>query len=290
MEILAESEWLARAAAHRERLEPVVGPHVERQNRHAKHPVRDFLFEYYRFPAAKLMKWHPGFGVALGGAAADEFFSGNELYARTEGGIALDAEKFPAHRLDALTWITGLLEKTSARAPRFACFGLHEWAMVYRAEGVRHGQLPLRMGAAELAEFVESQKICCTHFDAFRFFTPAARPLNSLQPAKPLIPDLEQGGCVHANMDLYKWAFKFFPWIGSERIADCFLLAAAARDLDMRASPYDCSVLGFEPVKIETAEGRQQYALLQRELSAKAVALRAGLLADYRNLCELFAV
>ena len=33
-------------------------------------------------------------------------------------------------------------------------------------------------------------------------------PLNKLAPARELIPQLEQRGCLHANMDLYKWSYK----------------------------------------------------------------------------------
>lgn len=48
-------------------------------------------------------------------------------------------------------------------------------------------------------------------------------------------------------MDLYKWAFKFAPFIPSELIADCFALARDIREIDMRASPYDFAPLGFSP-------------------------------------------
>ena len=37
-------------------------------------------------------------------------------------------------------------------------------------------------GAAGTDAVVESHRIACSHFDAFRFFTPTARPLNTLQP------------------------------------------------------------------------------------------------------------
>jgi hypothetical protein len=46
----------------------------------------------------------------------------------------------------------------------------------------------------------------------------------------------------------------------------------------MRASPYDLSAIGYEPVKIETAEGRTQYEREQRGLAAKAAGLRQKLL------------
>jgi hypothetical protein len=173
-----------------------------------------------------------------------------------------------------------LCARILGRAGRFSCYGLHEWAMVYRqsAEQVRHQGYELRLSPAELAAFVGSQPVCCSHYDAFRFFTPEARPLNVLQPTLDSRPDLEQSACLHANMDLYKWSSKLWPWTGSDLIGECFLLALEGRDLDMRASPYDLSTLGCEPVKIETAEGRVQYEREQRELAAKAAGLRQKLL------------
>ena len=79
-------------------------------------------------------------------------------------------------------------------------------------------------------------------------------------------------------MDLYKWSSKLWPWTGSDLIGACFELALKGRDLDMRASPYDLSSLGCEPVKIETVEGRARYEREQRELAAKAAELRRKLL------------
>lgn len=79
-------------------------------------------------------------------------------------------------------------------------------------------------------------------------------------------------------MDLYKWSSKLWPWTGSDLIGQCFELALKGRDLDMRASPYDLSSLGYEPVKIETVEGRAQYEREQRALAANAADLRRSLL------------
>ena len=60
-------------------------------------------------------------------------------------------------------------------------------------------------------------------------------------------------------MDLYKWAYKLLPATPSELVADCFELAVAVRELDMRASPYDLAELGYPPVRIETPAGRAEY-------------------------------
>ena len=125
---------------------------------------------------------------------------------------------------------------------------------------------------------VEAHPVRCTHFDAFRFFTPSAVPLNRLQPTRATQPELEQPGCLHATMDLYKWALKLGPATPGELVADCFELAADVRTLDMRASPYDLRDDGYEPVAIETPEGKAAYVAAQRGFAERGAALRARLL------------
>jgi hypothetical protein len=85
-------------------------------------------------------------------------------------------------------------------------------------------------------------------------------------------------------MDLYKLCYKVAPFCPGELVADAFDVARAAREVDMRASPYDLSAYGFPPVKIETREGREEYVELQRELSRRAAPVRERLLAVYRGL------
>ncbi len=284
---LEEADWQARRERHLQRLQPLVGPHVARQSRQEKHPIYDFLFEYYGFRPSWLMRWSPGLDVVLNGPSARDYLKHRE-YHEAEGGVALNPAELGSDRAAAARWILNLLEVTAERPPRYSCFGLHEWAMVYRLPEVRHPQLPLRMLPDELATFVESQRLLCSHFDAFRFFTPAARPLNQLQPERVNRPDLEQRGCLHANMDLYKWAHKFYPWLGSEVVAEAFLLAAEIRELDMQASPYDVTSLGFVPVPIETAAGRAEYVRRQAVLAEKAQAVRLRLIESYRGLLAIW--
>ena len=45
---------------------------------------------------------------------------------------------------------------------------------------------------------------------------------------------------------------------------DCLELAADARALDMRASPYDLRGYGFEPIAVETPGGRAEYVAAQQ--------------------------
>ncbi|SUA43690.1 Uncharacterised protein [Nocardia africana] len=88
-------------------------------------------------------------------------------------------------------------------------------------------------------------------------------------------------------MDLYKWAFKLVPLIDSDLLLDCFALACAAREIDMRASPYDLTDYGYRPIPIETPSGRAEYVRAQSELARRAEPLRTELLGRCRALLGL---
>lgn len=278
----SQEDWQARREAHLKRVATIADDFVVRRSRHEKHPVYDFLFTYYNCSPAKLKQWVPPLGVRieiveedlvqLPWLASDRFLrEGNEVF--------LDESKLGENTRGLARWVTNLCANVQSRAPRFRCFGLHEWAMVYKQtrEQIRHQGYELRLSPEVMAEFVASQSIVCSHYDAFRFFTPEARPMNILQPVLETRLEMEQGACLHANMDLYKWATKLWPWVGSDLVGEVFALACEGRDLDMRASPYDLAHLGYIPVKIETEEGRQQYESAQRLLAVKAQPLREDL-------------
>lgn len=282
---LSEASWQEQERVHEARLKPWVESHLKRRQRGENHPVYDFLFDYYSLRAAVLMRWTPGPGVILEGTTAEKFLR-DRVFKRTKGGVMLALERFPVKRLEAVRWILNLLEITAARPPQYRCFGLHEWAMVYAEEKVRYPQISLRMSSEKLKKFVNSQELVCTHYDAFRFFTSRAKPRNRWQLEKTMQPEREQRGCLHANMDLYKWSYKFHPWIPGHLMAEAFLLACEGRELDMRASPYHLEEWGFHAVPIETAEGRAEYQRLQIALAEKGDRLRQRLIAAYRNLLE----
>ncbi|MFI5733873.1 3-methyladenine DNA glycosylase [Kribbella sp. NPDC051587] len=278
MTTLLRSDWEPLQQAHTLRADALLAGHLARKQRRESHPVEDFLFTYYSARPNQLRLWHPGPSLRLLDAPE---------YGERRGYVVIDgtAQLDPAgieRRTDSIKWIRALLGATLDRQPQFGCFGLHEWAMVYRTDAVRHEKWPLRLGAEGTDQVVESHKIGCSHFDAFRFFTDEARPLNVLQPTRESQPKLEQGGCLHANMDLYKWATKLAPFTPSALVLDCFELARDIRTLDMRASPYDLAPLGYEPVRIETAAGKAEYAAAQRTFAARARPLRERLVA----LCD----
>lgn len=244
---------LSQQARHRERLAPLVEPHLSRRASGQRHPVHDFMFQYYAFRPGQLLHWRPPGDVS--------------------------AVQVPLARTTL-----ALLRATAGRAGHFGCFGLHEWAMVYRDTETRHPQ-PLRLGSSGTEAVVESHRLTCSHWDAVRFFTPAARPLNTLNPGSATRAAFEQPGCLHATMDLYKHAHRLAGAIGSDLIADAFELAWDVRIVDMRAAPYDLSGITFDPtgepwtpLPIETAAGKAEYADLQRRFADRAAPIRAALI------------
>lgn len=287
MRFLSYRDWTQRSLSHKKMMEPAADVFLARRSRGEKHPVYDFLFTYYTFSPTKLKLWVPSFEEVL---SIDEktdlsCFDG-PWFQREENTLRLKSERLHSQTLALAAFIQELCEAVSARAPRFGCFGLHEWAMVYRMtqNELRHADYPLRVSPDELARFVESQNLCCTHYDAYRFFTPQIKPLNSLQPTLSSRLQNEQAGCLHANMDLYKWSTKLWPWIGSDFIAKTFLLAMQGRELDMRASPYDLRKEGYTPICIETEMGKKEYVTLQQKYTEKALTLRQELSAFCRRL------
>ncbi|HEY8374347.1 MAG TPA: 3-methyladenine DNA glycosylase [Pseudonocardiaceae bacterium] len=283
--VLDEGTWRSRAEAHRRRVRQWTEPHLRRRAAGEKHPVLDFLFTYYSHRPARLERWHPGPGVVLTGDSAREYLQWSG-YHEVEEGVTLDPAAFTPNRRRTAEFVLALLTATSSRPPRLGCYGLHEWAMVYRLpeDQVRHRGVPLRLGSAGTDAVVESLRIRCSHFDAFRFFTEPARPRNTLQPSRESQLELEQPGCLHATMDLYKWCYKLEPFVPSELMADCFELAVQVRELDMQASPYDLSELGYQPVRVETPAGRAEFTRRQASFAAQAAPLRQHLIELCREL------
>jgi hypothetical protein len=287
VEILEERVWRERARAHAERIDERVRIHLSRRRDHVAHPVEDFLFTYYSHRPAQLRRWHPGFGIGLENGGEFATLKG---YGDLGGDVFGVTTDFVTGQRPLLTALRTLLRATADRPAQFGCFGLHEWAMVYRLspEQVRHSSWPLRLGASGTDAVVDGHRIACSHFDAFRFFTEPAVPLNTLRPGRDDRPDFEQPGCLHAGMDLYKHAFRLSPLIPSEIVVDSFDLAKEIRELDMRASPYDLADLGYQPIRVETPEGKAEYVEAQRMFSERGTPIRSELIERVEGLLAAF--
>ncbi|MDN6169119.1 MAG: 3-methyladenine DNA glycosylase [Micrococcaceae bacterium] len=277
---LTEDLWLPRARAHRDRVQHFAAPFLQRRSTQRKHPVEDFLFTYYTEKPGRLQRWNPGTGVVLLGDQAAERLTWRHHRPHGEG-VTFDAAAFMAERHRTVTHARSILAGAASNPARFSCFGLHEWAMAYKSEenGVRHDYLPLRLGAAGTDEVVEGHRIRCTHIDAFRFYTPQAVGLNEERPTRENQASLDQPGCLHANMDLYKWAYKLSAAVPGELLLATFELAWDIRTMDIRASPYELGDWGYTPIRIETAAGKAEYVRLQQGFAEQATGLRLRLLA-----------
>lgn len=298
MRLLDAARWRALAEEHERRADLRGRPFAERRSRGEKHPVEDFLFTYYTLSPGQLRRWHPGAGVILLDAVERRDWKHyrpaavGELRAAGLGddaardiaaagtAVTVDVEGFLSRRERTVEFVRDLLSRTLAKPGSFGCFGLHEWAMAYRSEvnGHRHEYLDLRLGPAGTDEVVEGHRITCTHFDAFRFFQPQAVPMNTIRPTRRTQREMEQPGCLHANMDVYKWAYKLLPLVDSGLLLEAFELSREIREMDMRAAPYDLADWGYEPIRIETPEGKREYARLQRGFAERSQRLRERLL------------
>src|SRR5688500_13789921 len=163
-----EATWRSRAAMHEARVDTFVAPHLARRSERVKHPVHDFLFTYYSQRPARLRRWHPGYGVGLAGGGEYAGLKGYEVVSTgsTTEVVTVSAE-YVASQRPMIESLHMLLTATAGRTPSYGCFGLHEWAMVYRMseEQTRPSDWPLRLGPEATDAVVESHRIACSHFD-----------------------------------------------------------------------------------------------------------------------------
>ena len=282
--VLAPEAWNEIRIKHEARIDAWVQPWLRRRAAGRKHPVEDFLFDYYSYSPAQLRRWHPGADIRLTGPGCESFLRrrGYRAFGDTVGVDPV----FVRRQAPLVSVLHSLMVATAGRSSSFSCLGLHEWAMVYKqsAGERRHADWPLRLGSSGTDRVVESHQMRCTHFDAYRFFTVPAVGLNALRPAAGDRERFEQPGCLHTGMDLYKHAFRLSPMVGSGLVADCFELARDIREVDMRAAPYDLVELGYEPIPIEAPAGKLSYIRAQRRLSERAAPLRRRLVEACESL------
>ena len=276
---LPRPQWEALAAAHEARVDVATAAHRERRADGRTHPVEDFLFRYYSNSPARLRRWHPGAGVALEDAGG--LPRATWAHYRVAGdAVVLDVEGFLAGTVAPVGFVRSCCRPRSPGPRSWAASGCTSgpWCTGPGPTtcGTRAGRCA--WGAKGTDAVVERHGIRCSHFDAYRFFTESARPRNALRPTRDSQVALEQPGCLHAGMDVYKWAFKLTPLVPSDLVADAFDLAREIRVLDMEASPYDLRDLGYQPVPIETPEGKAAYLERQRTFAERSNALRRRLL------------
>jgi hypothetical protein len=308
------SVWNQAARNHLNRINDLLYPKIEskslkfRSHAVSNHPIYNFLHSYYSYSTEEIKTYSPGMGYALSNTA--DFADSNRHHLIHKAMIKIpDCNSYiakpsfaikPVKRYgeEAVTRIRDILEATVNKPPHFSCFGLHEWAMLYRGKrldendpSTRHQpQLRLRVSQQVIDDTVGKNQIVCTHFDAWRFFDPAAQPLNVFHPmSRKEQVNYEQPGCIHATMDLFEYAYQLYPFVSSDMLAECLSIALIARKIDMRASPYDVSSFDGceEPLYVETNEGKLAYIKEQQQLYKLSFPARQELLSIYNNYLHL---
>src|SRR5579883_291068 len=124
---LTREAWEYRRTAYLSRIRPWIEDRLDRSGRGIKHPVYDFLFEYYSYRPSRLLSWSPGVGVLLEGARLSGM-KWDKSFLEIPNGLLLNANTFPRNRIQHLDQTIDLLKRVASREPYHGCFGLHEWA------------------------------------------------------------------------------------------------------------------------------------------------------------------
>jgi len=283
---MSENEALIASNELKESVNAKLQDYLLARSKGKKEAVLDFLLDYYAFRPTKLKVWSPGLLVEVENTPRIRALLSPFKTIESATTICLDASALIEKRRKHMQWVLILQKSIAAKPPLFGCYGLHEWAMLYKSEQKRHPYLSLRVSQQLLDDTVEANPLRCTHYDAYRFFTEPAVPLNEEPLAREEVLQFEQGGCIHNNMDLYKWSFKFYPWLPSELIWKAFNLALKARIVDMEASPYDVRDYGYGAIEIEKPAGMKAYVHKQKELADEAAILRAQWISEITAIIE----
>ena len=287
--IVPEEVWTGWERRHIEAVDLLTSDHLGHRRRGQPHPVVDFLFTYYRTSVATVGRWHPGPGLILENAHRTprrdwRHYVRDSRRGRT--GLRVDPASVMDRAGARISRARDIIEATASRPGALGCFGLHEWAMLYRTgeTDARHDAVPLRLPPEQIDDVVRQSGIRCTHFDAFRFFTDPARPLNQIRLTRDDQPHFEQPACLHAGMDLYAHVATMEAGAPGELLIDTLGAAFEAREVDMRSSPYDLTGWGLDPIRVETPEGRAEFVAYQRRWIARTQILRIRLLTAINRL------
>lgn len=310
MSIQSKEDYKDNTIHHRTVMEDLLYPkHIvtsktsismkQRQHAVRLHPIYNFLHTYYRYSPEILMNYSPGIGIIVNGINLNNIPDLIRPYfIEVNHGVTISVNLLASDHKKRTKLYDNyqLMLQTSLRQPHFGCFGYHEWAMLY--SGSSPGSVPLakhqphlewRVNQSVIDEIVSSNNLKCTHFDAWRFFHPDAKSLNSIPVmSRSSQIDHDQPGCIHVAMDLFKYAYSLYPFISSDSLRSCLEIAIEARLIDMRASPYDVS--GYDvckqPIPVETMEGKREYIAAQEDLYKKSQQVRLDLLRGYQNVVE----
>ena len=124
LSVVPAHQWQLAATQHEQIVASWTTDRLHRRSRGMKHPVDDFLFEYYPISVKKLATWHPKWQTQLEPTLNSEQIFNPEIYSIAET-IELRSEYLEL-RLCETTAELAFLTSTLNRPARTGCFGLHE--------------------------------------------------------------------------------------------------------------------------------------------------------------------
>ncbi|MBA2729078.1 MAG: hypothetical protein H0U49_13020, partial [Parachlamydiaceae bacterium] len=153
--VLPEEIWTARAKIHHALVGPMCDAFISRRAIGLTHPVHDFLFTYYNCSPQKLKQWIPSLDERLETSQdiAEEYpyLSGYWFYSHANS-LSVNKDRILEKTRQQATFVADLCSNILQRTPRYHCFGMHEWAMVYKLspEDIRHKGHRLRLKPEDL--------------------------------------------------------------------------------------------------------------------------------------------
>ena len=270
----------AARRAHGARVTPWVGPHLERRRSGVAHPVEDFLFTYYSFSPGALRRWHPGFGAswpspgdppARRGTATSGRWSGRRrritsCSSQAAGSLdeptALTARghRARARRTSAASactsgrWSTGC-HPTRCGTPRGRCGS----ASRHRRGGRGAPDRAARTSTRSASSPTRPGPLNVLHPGARRpaGVRAAGLPARRHGPLQARLQAQSRGAAL-------TWWPTASSWPATSGSSTCARRRTTVTDL------------GYEPVRIETAEGKPEYAAAQRRFAERGAPLASG--------------
>ena len=190
-----------------------------------------------------------------------------------------------AHR-DLITGIHALLVATAARPAHFGCFGMHEWAMVYRVaeDEPRHPAYPLRLGQ-DGTDGWSSRIGSPARISTLIGSSPSPPGRRNIPAARPRRPAGVRATGVsarrHGPLQARLPARAVIP---SELSRTASRSPATSASSTCGRRPMTSVDLGFEPVRVETAEGKRVYAAAQAGFAERGAPLRQRLIVACERL------
>ena len=244
------ASWVSEAEQHVEAMNALLYPMTDssatlKARMHAvrTHPIYNFMHTYYRYSAEELKLFTPGANSPLDVLSPTDSVLLHPLFQHSVSSRASSSSSAvpplaapPASTVEyrfpktlspegRFGWIQMakardvLKSAASLNPPNFGCFGLHEWAMLYKGAAPKQPGLGLRVSQSTIDAMVEGG-VKCSHYDAFRFFHQDAKQFNAVSLVRETQASFEQAACIHVTMDLFKWSHKIYPPPQDARISD----------------------------------------------------------------------